>query len=255
MQVTGEVGGAIDGVATEMELKGKFVYSFTHGHITSLALLIKEKRSIGHVSPGLDVVARIEITVAPLAESAQLTDAAIEKLATQKAGTATAAKAEQLIYEHASFSLQTDRRWHLIEERPDTAVWRMVDRGELVAQCNMALRDVTVGKTVTLATFQSEIKKALGKNFQQFVHASQHINENGNACFRVIAAGEVTGLPIQWNYCMVTDGKKQLTFAFTLESSLEGRFAEADQPIINSIKFVPSPAETAAEPTPATSRK
>jgi hypothetical protein len=213
-------------------------------------LLIKEKRSIGHVSPGLDVVARVDMTIAPLAESTNLTDELARSLAATPAP-----DADQLIYEQPEYSLVTDRRWHMIEQRPDVAVWRMVDRGELVAQCNMAFRDVPDGKTVSLPIFQSEIKKALGKNFQQFVHASQTVNEQGNACLRATATGEVSGLPIQWNYHLVTDGKKQLTLAFTLESSLESRFAEADQPIVQSIQFQATPAETAAEPTPATSRK
>ena len=250
MQLTGEVSGAVDGVATEMELLGKYVYSFEQGRIKSLSLLIKEKRSIGHVSPGLDVVARVEMTLAPLADSAELTDEVARGLTSTPA-----LSADRLIYEQPEYSLVTDRRWHMIEQRPDIAVWRMVDRGELVAQCNMAFRDVPAGKTISLPVFQNEIKKALGKNFQQFVQASQSVNEQGNACLAVIATGEVSGLPIQWNYHLVTDGKKQLTLAFTLESSLESRFAEADQAIVRSIKFLSIPAETAAEPTPATSRK
>ncbi|MCL6503566.1 MAG: hypothetical protein K6T86_12860 [Pirellulales bacterium] len=68
MELAGKVEGAIGGVATELELAGKYTFDRVSNQITWLALRIQERRSIGHVSPGLDVIANLQVSIAPLAE-------------------------------------------------------------------------------------------------------------------------------------------------------------------------------------------
>ena len=56
--MAGVVQGAIGGVSTEIELKAKYEYDLQQKRITWFALLIKEKRAVGHVSPGTLSTAR-----------------------------------------------------------------------------------------------------------------------------------------------------------------------------------------------------
>ena len=116
---------------------------------------------------------------------------------------------------------------------------RLVDRGELVAQCNVsALADTAPGKPTTLSKFQEDIKKTLDKNFGQFLNAAQSTTESGINIYRVITAGTVSELPIQWNYYLVSDGEgHQTVFAFTVEQALVERLGNADQEIVNSLEF------------------
>ena len=51
ISAAGTVQGGVGGVATEIELKIKYNYDLKAQRITWLALLIKEKRAIGHVRP------------------------------------------------------------------------------------------------------------------------------------------------------------------------------------------------------------
>lgn len=64
--------------------------------------------------------------------------------------------------EKGGFELVHDRRWRVMNERYDSAILRMIDRGELVAQCNIAkLKNFGKDEKLTLDTFQGDVKTAL----------------------------------------------------------------------------------------------
>lgn len=128
---------------------------------------------------------------------------------------------------------------------------RYVDRGELVAQCNVsAPPDIEPGKQPTLAAFQKEIQNGLDKNFGQFVQASESVNSVGHVIYRVVAEGKVSDLPIQWRYYLVADDQgRQAVFAFTLESELAAQLGDADQELIASLEFADRPGGS-GRPTP-----
>ena len=68
------------------------------------------------------------------------------------------------------FTVQCDRRWHQMNDDPKLLGLRFVDRGDLVAQCNVAVVDkAEPGKHIDLSKFQQEIQQKLGDNFGQFV--------------------------------------------------------------------------------------
>ena len=72
VELAGKVEGAIHGVSTKVELKGRYTYDFTRQRITHFVLLVNEDRSIGHVATGVDVTSKVTLTIAPLAESKHL---------------------------------------------------------------------------------------------------------------------------------------------------------------------------------------
>jgi hypothetical protein len=232
-------------------LKIKYRYDTQSQRITWLALLIKEKRSIGHVSPGMDVVSKMIVKVAPLAESPELSDEKLSGLATSPTA-ALSALAYQSKDEHLQFNY--DRRWFVTSEDRNLVVLRMVERGELVAQCNVGLLPAKSeqNKEMTLQDFQHEVQTSLGKNFGQFVNAGQRTNKAGYREYRVTANGQVSELAIQWIYYLIQDKNGPgVSLAFTLEQSLEERFGKADRNLAAQVRLVASPAETAAKPTPA----
>jgi hypothetical protein len=115
------------------------------------------------------------------------------------------------------------------------------------------LAPVSAGKQTTLAEFQEDVKKTLGKNFGQFVKASQKPGDANVRVLRVAASGEVSQLPIQWIYYLVANERGQQTsLVFTLESSLAERFADADRKLVSGLRFTAAPQDTAAKAPPAT---
>ncbi len=237
MEVAGEVQGAIGGVSTEIALKAKYRFDRRSNRIDWIGLLVKEKRSIGHVLRGVELVARLQMQIGPKADSAKLGDAVVEE-----AGVEPNDEQRQLEYESpkAGWRLTHDRCWFVYSADRDHVILRLIERGELVAQCNISpLPDFPVDKPETLAAFQEEIKQALGKKFGEFVEAGQWMNDQEHRVLRVVVRGMVEDLPIQWFYYLVADKQgRQVALAFTVEAKLLENLGEADRTLIDAMRFI-----------------
>ncbi len=241
----GSLAGAVSGISTDIELKIKYRFDLRTKRITQFAMLVKEKRAVGHIGPGLDSVAKLIVRITPIAQSQNLSPAVISQVPRENPPELLA-----LGYtpRGSQYRFQYDRRWYVTTDEARLTVLRMVDRGELVAQCNIsALPDVK--KPVPLAEFQKDIERTLDKNFGQFVSATQKVNEAGYAVFRVVVHGEVGGLPIEWIYYLIQDRQgHRVSLAFTLEQELLERFAAADVAMVSALQLTEPPAPTAAKP-------
>jgi hypothetical protein len=243
----GNVSGAVGGVSTEIEMKAKYKFDLKLKRIIYLALLIKEKRAIGHIGPGLDTVAKLIVTIDRAPENEHLTPTALAKVPQQ-----LTPERAQLSYASASrqFRFKYDRHWYVTSDEPRLAVLRFMQRGELVAQCNVAALPGGQSKPVSLAEFQQDVQQTLGKQFGQFTNASQSTNEAGCTVFRVVVRGTVSQLPIEWIYYLVADSNNQrVSLAFALEQSLEDRFENADRALVSALRLPEHPAPTATRAT------
>ena len=252
IEMKGTVQGAVGGVATELTLTGRYKFDPERRRITWFALLLKEVRSIGHVEPGVEMQARLQMLLEPTSEVRELagvTESTLESLA--------APEALNIRYESLGgrYSFEHERRWHVMTDRDGVLSMRLVDRGELVAQCNVtAVPTADPAKKPTLTQFQADVSKSLGKNFRQFTKAGESQNSIGHNVLRAEAVGTVEGLDITWIYYLVQspDGR-QVVFAFTCEQPMLERMAAADEAIIHSLRFT-EPTQTAAQPTLAPQR-
>ena len=248
VSAAGNVSGAVGGVSTEIELKIKYRFDLKTRRIAYLALLIKEKRSVGHVGPGLDTVAKVIVTIQPIAASDKLTAATLEQVPDK-----ITPELSQLSYasQGGKFRFNHDRRWYLTSDDAKLSIWRMLDRGELVAQCNMSALS-SAKKPITLAEFQRDVQTSLGKNFGQFVKASQSTNDAGYTVLRLVVHGSVSQLPIEWIYYLIHDENGQgVSLAFTFEQDLAPRFADADRSLVSGLRMSEAASSTAARPTQA----
>jgi len=139
----------------------------------------------------------------------------------------------------------------VMDDQRDVMLMRLVDRGELVAQCNVAVvPQRSVDKIPTLTTFKAQITKVLGTNFKAFTRIRQTKTKAGLRVLQAVATGTASDLPIQWNYFHVSDDRgNQVIFAFTLEAALVDRFGTADWDIVNRLEFLPP--KLAKKPDPA----
>jgi hypothetical protein len=254
--VTAEVGeiaidGALDGVvggqATEIELKGKLHFDMNHRQVFALAILIKEKRSASSVAPGLDVVARLELEIAPIAEVPQLSDKALADVELAATG-----DEPPLAYHSAKgkFSFLYDPRWRITREQAESVIMRLVDRGDLVAQCNVSvLPKLNPQQTFTLELFQKEVQQSLGKNFRQFERAAEQKSPTGLRMLHAVALGTVADVPITWHYyLMIDEAGQRAAISFTMEDTLADRFKQADRLLLDEFRLESPPARTAMQP-------
>lgn len=249
VELSGTVHGAIHGVASEIELRAKYKFDRELGRITWFALAIKERRSIGHVDPGIDVVAKLQMKLTPNVACAQLDPAALKLTSQSFTGIDTRLAHESI---GGNYGLLYDRQWFIMNDEGKSTVLRYIDRGELVAQCNISVPAQNGPATVpTLEKFQQEIEESLGDHFGQFIRASEAHDQLGRRLLRVDATGNASELPIQWSYVHISDESgNQAVLLFTVEQGLVERFGEAGKRLDESVQFL-SAYDNLPEPTPA----
>jgi len=232
----GTLGGAIDGVATEIELKAKLLFDIELQLPKTLLLAIKEQRGIGHVGPGLDVVAKLKLNIAPRPDSKLLTADVVKSAKLPESDTPPPL---EYIAAEKGFRFTYDRRWHLTRDDPDLVVMRLIDRGDLVAQCNVSASPIDAKKPLALAEFQTDVQQALGKLFGKFDRANESTTSSDVRILLSVVDGAAADLPIQWRYYLLHDQQGHgVTVVFTMEQPLVEQFHDQDTPIINSVEFV-----------------
>jgi hypothetical protein len=237
IDLEGSVSGAIRGIASDLEIQGKYNFDLEHNRITWLALEVTENRAVGHAEPGFEATARIRTAIAPGAKCPELSSAAIKGFPLDGGGGATLLR---FPVSHGAFQFLHDRSWRVMTDRHDVAILRRIEEGDLVAQCNTSpLAKLKEGQRVQLEAFKADIQRSLGKEFGQFIEASEEKNGNGLPVLRVVASGTASDVPIQWNYYLLSDDAgRQAAIVFTLDARMAERFAAADRTIVSSFEFL-----------------
>ncbi|MEX2026550.1 MAG: hypothetical protein WEH44_04605 [Pirellulaceae bacterium] len=247
----GQLCGSVAGTPTDLNLAGTYCYDLTARRMASLALVIEEKRAIGPAEPGFEVSARIEVLIDRLQQSDALGDEALA------AALRSSDKSENsLLLSHASadagMRLLHGRRWRLMHENGTTAVFRLIDLGDVLAQCNLhRLADLPAGKRPTLDEFKADVKKSLGTHFGEFQEAAADVTATGLRRLRVTVSGVVAEVPIRWIYFHLSDDAgRQASCIFTLQQDRLAQLAGDDLRITGTIALDNRPASprTSAKP-------
>ncbi len=236
LHAKGTVTGAAEGVTSEIALAAKFSFDMTRRRVSWFAMSLNERRAVGHAQPGIKATARVQMAIAGRSHVPTLDPNVLADL------NLTADDASRLL-EFSSptggFEILIERNWHEMVERQDVSVLRLVDRGDLIAQCNIsALPPVDEGEQFTIVEFQQDVKNALEANFGEFVTASESLSDSGLHIMRVVATGRTSDLSIDWVYYHISNNEsRRASCVFTYESELADRFGAADQTLISSFRF------------------
>lgn len=251
IRLAGVVHGTSDGAATQQEVRGVYLFDRRLHRIARLNLAVRERRSIGGATPGLDAVAKLQVKIEPLQTSPQLTDEVVGSLApTGRVPT------HDLAYEAAAlgFRFQHDRQWFVTSQQRETVTLRRVDGGDLVAQCTLtALPSKSAGRQASLEQFQKDVVYSLGKNFGELVSSRQWKNAHGLYCYEVVVRGTVEQLPVEWHYFLIApDSGHRVSLAATIEGPMVARVGQADRALVEALELFPPmpPPHTAANPVP-----
>jgi hypothetical protein len=254
LRFSGHVDGSAGGAATEIALQGSFDYELLGRRVSRLDMHITENRGIGHVSPGLKVTCKLQLTAQPLKTSARLMDDRTIRLA-------KAPDAAALLLSCQSptdgYRFLHSRSWHVMDQRQNVTALRLIDRGELLAQCNIAKAGVKTepgkpdpAKVTTLEAYQQEVRKVLDKRFGKQISANEFTTKAGLKAFAVVVEGEAQEVPVRWlHYLLTHPSGKQFGFVFTLEPKQASRFGTAAEELVNTFRL-DGPAET-TKTTPA----
>ena len=249
IELSGIVNGAVGGVASEVDLKARCYYGMTSRRIEDVELIYSEKRGVSHASPGANVTAKLRIQLAPLKQSAALAPEVLDRLSLEPA---PQTQALEYTSSGRKFQMVHDRQWYVAREDASSTILRRVERGELIAQCNVtALSTLKKDSRTTLPKFQEDIKKSLGDHFGELVTAAEDQDKAGRLVYRVLATGKASDLAVQWIYYLVQDAEgRRTSVVFTLEQSLAEKFAGADRALVASLAMLSPASDSDRKPTP-----
>ncbi|MDR3110819.1 MAG: hypothetical protein LBU65_14215 [Planctomycetaceae bacterium] len=237
VELVGDVDGIYLGAQTLINVRAKYQFDFTLARVNWLGMIIEENRSIGHVGPGLDLVARLQIKISPQNKPEALTDEAVEDVARKPTD-------EMLELKYAKgtapWRFEHDRSWYVSQDEETTTILRkLLYRRELVAQCNIAdMGRVDLASMPSLAKFKLDLVTGLGGNFGEVVESRETKNKSGYKEYRVVIEGNVEDLPLRWIYYLLTDIEgNQTIIVFVVESSQIDDFADADREIVDTFKM------------------
>jgi len=212
----------------------------------------QEKRAIGHDQPGYDATIRVRTITEPTTGIAELSNDALSKLPLEAKRDKTLLEFQA---EKAGINLAHDRRWRVMVDRMDLAILRYVDRGDLIAQCNIdRLAPLPKDQPLTLAAFQKSVEATLAKNSGQVLEAAQETTKEDGKILRVTVSGTASEIPIQWFYYHLTDAQnRRASVVITLESKLVERYPALDRELISGLLLLdtPSTQDDGKVPTPA----
>ena len=253
---SGSVEGATDGAQTEITLKGHVLFDVKQKLVTVVELEQHEKRSVGAVSPGMDVTARVAV---------------VRRLLDKTDGPAVAAAATvpldppetELHFEFRSpWNLQFhyDRNWHLFHQSAQVAVLRLLEKGSLIAQCNISrIPQTTPGNHTPEDQFQADIRQSLGERLTQITRAEQIKTGDDRYLYRVTAEGTANKIDMVWIFylCAAPDGR-QVSFVFAVEKKLLEQLDNRDLGMVSNLQFTrtvgPQPA-AASRPEAGSTRE
>jgi hypothetical protein len=246
VRVAGVVHGTVDGAATEQEIRGVYLFDRRLRRITRFNLAVHEKRAIGGATPGLDAVAKLQITMEPLESCPQLESAKLG--ATVRSDRSTAL---ELLYDspQLGYQLPHDRQWFVTSEGREEVTLRRVDGTDVVAQCTvLALPPKSAGRQTTLEQFQKDVMYSLGKNGGELVRTRQWQNSHAHYCYEVVVSGSVEDMPVEWHYFLVArESGHRVSLAVTIERPMLERVGAADRALVERLKlYPPMPAAQAA---------
>ena len=236
VDVIGDISGIYLGASTEMSVRAKFQFDLSSKRINWLGVIIEENRTIGHVGPGLEHVAKLQVKISPLDTPQVLTDAAMMVISTLPSSAVL-----QLKYDGGKgpWRFSHDRTWYVYQDDPQTTVLRKLVDGELVAQCNVAdMGTVDLQTMSTIEKFQQDLVAGLGNSFGKVAAAGEYTDRQGYKIYKVLLDGMVDDLALRWIYHLITDKNgRQSVVVFVVEASMLDQFGNADDALLETYRM------------------
>jgi hypothetical protein len=233
----GQVQGQVLGGPGTIHFDGFASFDRKAGIVSRLELNRTENRQPGPVEAGLDLKSTLMVIrrIAPLAP--ELADAAI---AGQSMDTSPPLQLLQLIAPDGKYNLLHDRNWHTYWDDPKLVVLKRLEKGQVVAQCNLAAGPPAGrGKHQDPAQFRDDIRRSLKERFVQFLGAGEVEGDPaGGFRYKVGVQGRERELGVLWYYYLVGSPEgDQLLATFTLAQDDANSFGDQDLQLIGSLQW------------------
>ena len=246
----GAIKGQKHGANTTVDVVGAMIFDREQSFLSQAKTVYTISSDIGTVNPGLEMQVTATVSRTPSTATGQLTK---ERLS----GIPLEAPEDQLrlIFDASPWgmTISHSRDWHLFRAIFDggapVAIFRLIELGSLVAQCNMSpLPRVSGNQKIGMQEFEADIQKSLGERFGEIISRDIVPLEDGREMIRIAVSGNViltskdgrADMPMTWIYYLVKDNRgHRASFVFQIEPALLEQLGTRDREIVSSLLFQP----------------
>jgi len=244
IHLEGNVRGMVLGAEGKMLFDGTLTVDRAAGRIERLDLQRSEARKPGAVEAGLEVKSTLTVTRKEADAAARIPDEVVSSVATEPDP-----QREELLLvaPDGRYSLRHDRDWHTYWEDPRLTVLKRLERGIVVAQCNlMKGPNAGKGRHQDLKQFRDDLRSALGPRFASFLGEGEVDGDPaGGFRYKVGVQGREGEVGVVWYYYLVASPEgEQLLATFTQAEGRVKSFGDQDLRLIGSLRWRDAPAET-----------
>jgi hypothetical protein len=252
LEIKGVLEATANSVPTRLKINGNFRAKLASqcALVTWVGIVIEEERDISQAEPGFTITARVRLLRDEAAHSFACTDDELLQLpATEDPGRWLV----RLQSTTGRYEMLADRRWRVYLDSGEDATLRMIENNTVIAQCSISrLAPLDDGQQLTLEGLQSDIRKSLGDGFGEFLESSEKLTSAKLRLLRVVVAGELEGIPIQWIYDHLSDDSgRRMAMIFTMGGNVTDIFAAADEQLTSSFTLLPEASPTDNQPVAA----
>lgn len=95
------------------------------------------------------------------------------------------------------------------------------------------------GEQWTLAAFERDVRRTLGDRFNELLQSEEKLSESGLRTLRVVASGQVQGVPIQWIMIHFSDDERHRVVAtFTMDGQSVPQLDGSDVQLAASMRLI-----------------
>lgn len=240
IQLEGKVEGSALSALSDVAIKGFYEYSLKERCISQCDFTQVEKRGFGPVSPAFEFSARIRLLRKPAQVSGRVTD---QKLI-DTASAEPKPSAVMLRFESPwNIGFDYPRHWHLYKVHEKAAIFRLIDQGNLVAQCDLApIAPVKPGEHLPDEQFERDIKQALGPRLKELRKGEVVPTNDRSYVYRVVATGLDGERELTWIFYLIADPSgRQASLTTTVDTPQVEGLANRERELLETLRFGPAP--------------
>ena len=238
--IEGKLEGSALSALSEVKVSGFYEYDLKDRCITQCDFTQVEKRGFGPVSPAFEFTARVRL----LRKPAQLPGRLAEQKIIDSAANEPKASAVALRFESPwNIGFEYPRHWHLWKIQEKAAIFRLIDQGNFVAQCDLApINPAKPGEHLSSEEFQRDIRQALGDRLKELGKGEVLATTDRSHVYRVSATGSEGERQLTWVFYLIADPSgRQASLSVTADTLQVETLANRERELLDTIRFGPPP--------------
>jgi hypothetical protein len=240
VSVTGSAEGISLGASVKMKVTASYQFDLKAKHLAALSWKQTDEREQGPVSPAFQAEIDTKMKRTPIEpeEAKELGDYPLVKVEP-----VPPPKLTRILYAdpEGRFELMHERDWHMVGRSDQQVVFRLVDRGDFVAQLTLTpWKKAEPGKHIAEDEFKEALSKTFGWEPEDQPDKGKQVPDPrpGYWIYQIGAAGTLNGTKaVQYFYMVAGPQGDQVLLTFTMSPAQASKLNTRDLPLVRGLSF------------------